>query len=68
MRFKGFGTVWDKENNKPLCEFIDGEFKTTEDEVIKTLKKLGYKGEKEKITSKPSEGEQDKNIESPEGE
>ncbi|WMX58080.1 hypothetical protein [Peribacillus sp. R9-11] len=68
MKFVGYGVVWDKENNKPLCEFVDGELKTTEDEVIKTLKKLGYKGEKEKITSKPSDAEQEKNIEFPEGE
>ncbi|CEG31439.1 MULTISPECIES: hypothetical protein [Bacillaceae] len=52
MKFYGHGVVWDSENNKPLCEFVDGELKTTADGVIKTLKQLGYKAEKEKNTSK----------------
>jgi hypothetical protein len=36
--------VWDAANDKPLCEFIHGEFETEDEEVIAKLEALGYVG------------------------
>ena len=35
-------TVWDAESNAPLCEFVDGEFVTDDETVMKKLIDLGY--------------------------
>jgi predicted O-methyltransferase YrrM len=40
--FKGYGVVWDAENNSPLCEFIDGEFITDDTRITNILTDLGY--------------------------
>ena len=43
MLFKGNGGVWDKEKNKRLCKFVNGEFETEDIRTIEILAKLGYK-------------------------
>ena len=48
MRFHGKGVVWDKENHKPLCRFVDGIFETDDERTIQLLKEAGYHGEKQK--------------------
>lgn len=45
MIFKGYGTVWDGEHNKPLCSFSDGKFETNDLEVARKLVDAGYKYE-----------------------
>lgn len=45
MTFYGIGGVWDKENDKILCRFVDGEFQTEDKRVIKILTELGYKSD-----------------------
>jgi len=45
MIFKGYGIVWDAENNTTLCEFIDGKLETIDERVIEILKKLNYNEE-----------------------
>jgi len=42
--------IWDKEQNKPLCQFKEGIFKITDTRQVDILKKLGYEhdGPKEK--------------------
>ena len=52
MRFHGKGVVWDKENHKPLCRFVDGIFETDDERTIQLLKEAGYHGEKQKQTRK----------------
>ena len=42
VTFKGNGVVWDKERNKVLCSFRNGEFKTDDKRVIDILLKGGY--------------------------
>lgn len=42
MKFYGRGIVWDKENKKALCEFINGELETTDERIIKILSDAGY--------------------------
>ena len=49
MKFYGNGIVWDKERNKALCTFKDGEFETKEDRVKDILLDLGYKHDGEII-------------------
>ena len=49
MKFYGNGIVWDKERNKALCTFKDGEFETKEDRVKDILLHLGYKHDGEII-------------------
>ena len=41
--FKGNGVVWDKEKNRPLCRFINGEYKVEDPRIQGILKSLGYK-------------------------
>jgi len=45
-KFYGTGLVWDKENNKLLCEFKNGEYITEKEREIKILSSLEYKSEK----------------------
>lgn len=42
MKFYGVGTVWDKELNKALCRFTDGEFETEDTRTAMALRELGY--------------------------
>jgi hypothetical protein len=37
--------VWDAEQGKELCTFVDGEFETEDEYTVKKLIELGYKGE-----------------------
>lgn len=43
MIFLGNGIVWNKETNKKLCKFIDGQFYTDDIYIIDKLKALNYK-------------------------
>lgn len=65
MIFKGYGVIWDKENNCPLCEFKEGMLDTTDLTVIKKLSGLGYKGEGElpKVTEEKIEETQEEKSE-----
>jgi len=49
VKFYGNGIVWDKERNKALCTFKNGEFETKEDRVKDILLDLGYKHDGEII-------------------
>ena len=46
MKFYGNGIVWDGENDRPLCEFVNGEFTTKDVRIIEILTDSGYVGEK----------------------
>lgn len=52
MKFYGNGVVWDKENNKRLCKFINGEFDAEDERVIAILKSLGYQYDDYELTKK----------------
>jgi hypothetical protein len=41
--FKGTGVVWDKEKHRPLCRFINGEYKVEDPRTQSILTNLGYK-------------------------
>jgi len=43
MKFYGNGSVWDKERNKALCRFQDGEYETDDERTVNLLIKGGYK-------------------------
>lgn len=43
MIFYGTGTVWDVENKRVLCEFVDGIYITNDDREIKILMGLDYR-------------------------
>lgn len=43
MIFYGNDIVWDKENNKPLCQFVNGEYEAKNNREIEILYSLGYK-------------------------
>ena len=47
MKFYGTGgtIVWDKENDKALCQFVDGEFETDDKRIIDLLIKAGYRSD-----------------------
>ena len=46
MKFYGKNEiVWDKENDKELCRFINGEIETSDLRVIKCLKGLNYRSD-----------------------
>lgn len=45
MKFYGRGKVWDKENKKILCEFVNGEFETTDERIIAILSEAGFQKE-----------------------
>jgi hypothetical protein len=36
--------VWDKDKNKPLAQFMNGQYQTENKRDIKILKELGYQG------------------------
>ena len=42
MKFYGSGIVWDGENNTRLCKFVNGEFETDDEEVIRKMEAAGY--------------------------
>lgn len=42
MKFYGNGIIWDKENNKKLCKFVNGVFETNDKRIIDTLVKSGF--------------------------
>lgn len=48
MKFYGNGIVWDKQNNKRLCKFVNGEYETDDPRAIKILKFLYYKDDDHK--------------------
>ena len=48
--FLGNGTVWDKENDKTLCQFVDGKVKTDVKRVADILTRRGYKEVKAKAS------------------
>lgn len=63
MKFLGTGIVWDKDNDRMLCEFKktglrQGELETFDKNLIKKLKELGYKYE---VTEEDLEREEKKN-------
>lgn len=35
--------VWDEKNSRPLAQFVDGLFETSDERVIRDLDKIGYK-------------------------
>jgi hypothetical protein len=43
-------TLWDGENNKPLCRFSKGVFQTEDKELAEKLKTLGYEVEGEDVS------------------
>lgn len=45
MKFYGQGVVWDKENDKQLCQFVSGEFETDNERTATILHTLGYRSE-----------------------
>jgi hypothetical protein len=45
MKFYGNGIVWDKESNRNLCEFKDGELSTDDTRVMEILISLGYQND-----------------------
>lgn len=45
MKFYGNGTVWDKDNNRALCRFVNGEFETDNERTATLLHTLGYRSE-----------------------
>ena len=47
MKFYGTGgtIVWDKENDKALCQFVDGELETKDKRIIDLLTKAGYRSD-----------------------
>lgn len=45
MKFYGNGIVWDGQKNRPLCEFKNGEFDTSDNCKIEKLIKAGYSHE-----------------------
>ena len=57
MKFYGNGNVWDKRNDKQLCEFVDGELETSDAYIINVLIEVGFKhdGEAPVIVDEPTE-------------
>jgi hypothetical protein len=45
MKFYGSDLVWDKENGKPLCQFVNGEYEAKTNREIEILYSLGYEHE-----------------------
>ena len=43
MEFYGKGIVWDKDKNIKLCKFMQGIYNTSDEYIISSLIKLGYK-------------------------
>jgi hypothetical protein len=42
MIFKGSGLVWDRENDKPLVQFVNGQADVSDERAINILKENGY--------------------------
>ena len=69
MKFYGNGTVWDKDNNRALCSFVNGELETDDERVVAILQDLGYRsdevgretieGNKERQEAKAEQAEAD---------
>lgn len=53
MKFYGHGIVWDVKEDKPLCQFEDGVYETTDKREIEALKKAGFEGEKASNSNTP---------------
>ena len=54
MKFYGNDIVWDKENGKPLCQFVNGEYIAKNNREIEILHSLKYKhDEPEQVEVKP---------------
>jgi hypothetical protein len=54
MKFYGSDLVWDKENGKPLCQFVNGEYEAKTNREIEILYSLGYEhDELEQVEVKP---------------
>lgn len=51
-KFYGHGIVWDKENDKALCSFVDGEHETLDKRTVSLLKELGYEHDEEPVKKK----------------
>ena len=49
MKFYGVGGVWDKDNDKMLCNFVNGELETDDNDVISKLVALNYRHDGEVI-------------------
>ena len=49
MIFYGTGAVWDSENKKVLCRFVDGSFETDDKRICGKLVALGYACDPEPI-------------------
>lgn len=47
--FYGKGMVWDKQKNKLLCKFVNGEYSTKDKHEQAVLKKLNYEFEEVQI-------------------
>jgi len=47
MKFYGNGVVWDKDNSKRLCKFIDGVYSTEDKREIEIIKQIGFKHDNE---------------------
>lgn len=48
MKFYGNGIVWDGQKNRPLCEFKNGEYETSDNYKIDKLIKAGIRHDPEK--------------------
>lgn len=59
MKFFGIGVVWDKENNKALCSFENGELETNDERTIEKLSGLGYKSDVLSVENKDTGEELD---------
>ena len=74
MKFYGQGVVWDKENDKHLCQFVNGEFETDNERTATLLHTLGYRSEsdgwktfegdekRQEVKAEQSKSEADKSI------
>jgi hypothetical protein len=70
MKFYGVGAVWDKDNEKVLCVFTNGELDTDDNDIISKLVALGYRHDRDVIevttmsdaTEKVIQGVTDLNI------
>lgn len=42
MKFYGNGLVWNKDENKVLCSFVNGKYETEDSIIINKLKELNF--------------------------
>jgi hypothetical protein len=59
MKFYGNGAVWDAENQKPLCTFVEGAIETEDARVIDKLVELGYACDPSMLPDQDSRGASD---------